>query len=188
MNRGARTSHCVELQSTETTRVRALGLLCALGALPLLAANPAVEPKFLGTFEKWSAYAVQGQKGKHCFVYGEPTEQKGKFTSRGKVSVTVSHRPADKVRNEVSFSAGYAFKPESQLEVLIDGNKKFMLFVDGGSAWAPDSQTDQELRKALVAGKKMVVTGFSSRGTKTTDTYSLSGTKAALERIDQECP
>ena len=185
MNRGART---VTRQSGKVqTRSRALGLLCAVGAVPLLAASP-VDPKFLGAFEKWSAYAVQGQKGKHCFVYGEPTEQKGKFKSRGKVSVTVSHRPADKVRNEVSFSAGYSFKPESQLEIVIDGNKKFMLFVDGGSAWAPDAQTDQDLRKAIVAGKKMVVVGTSTRGTKTTDTYSLSGTKAALERIDQECP
>lgn len=187
MNGGARPSRSGELRRTET-RGRALGLLCAVGALPLLAANPAVEPKFLGAFEKWSAYAVQAPKGKHCFVYGEPAEQKGKFKSRGKVSLTVSHRPADKVRNEVSFSAGYSFKPESQLEVLIDGTKKFMLFVDGGSAWASDAQTDQDLRKALVAGKKMVVTGVSSRGTKTTDTYSLSGTKAALDRIDQECP
>ena len=170
------------------SRTRAIRLLCALGAVPLLAASPAVEPKFLGTFEKWSAYAVQAQKGKHCFVYSEPSDQKGKYKSRGKVSVTVSHRPADKVRNEVSFSAGYSFKPDSQLEVVIDGTKKFMLFVDGGSAWAPDTQTDQDLRKAIVSGKKMVVTGRSSRGTKTVDTYSLSGTKAALDRIDQECP
>jgi hypothetical protein len=131
---------------------------------------------------------VQAPKGKHCFVYGEPADQKGKYKTRGKVSVTVSHRPADKVRNEVSFSAGYSFKPESQLEVVVDQSKKFLLFVDGGSAWAPDAQTDQDLRKAMVSGKKMVVTGSSSRGTKTVDTYSLSGTKAALDRIDQECP
>jgi hypothetical protein len=169
-------------------RTRALGLLCAAGAAPLLAASPVVEPKLLGTFEKWTAYAVQAPKGKHCFVYGEPADQKGKYKTRGKVSVTVSHRPADKVRNEVSFSAGYSFKPESQLEVVVDQSKKFLLFVDGGSAWAPDAQTDQDLRKAMVSGKKMVVTGSSSRGTKTVDTYSLSGTKAALDRIDQECP
>ena len=187
MTRGARTSHRSEPRRVEP-RARALRLLCALGALPLLAADPALEPKFLGTFEKWSAYAVQAKKGKHCFVYGEPADQKGKYKSRGKVSVTVSHRPADKVRNEVSFSAGYSFKPESQLEVVIDGTKKFMLFVDGGSAWAPEVQIDQDLRKAIVSGKKMVVTGSSTRDTKTIDTYSLTGTKAALDRIDQECP
>ena len=184
---GARTSPWGESPRRDS-RARALGLLCAVGAVPLLGASPVVEPKLLGTFEKWTAYAVQAPKGKHCFVYGEPADQKGKYKTRGKVSVTVSHRPADKVRNEVSFSAGYSFKPESQLEVVIDGNKKFLLFVDGGSAWAPDAQTDQDLRKAMVSGKKMVVSGASSRGTKTVDTYSLSGTKAALERIDQECP
>jgi hypothetical protein len=187
MTRGARTSPWGEWPRRDP-RTRALGLLCAVGAVPLLAASPVVEPKLLGTFEKWSAYAVQAPKGKHCFVYGEPADQKGKYKTRGKVSVTVSHRPTDKVRNEVSFSAGYSFKPESQLEVVIDGSKKFLLFVDGGSAWAPDVQTDQDLRKAIVSGKKMVVSGSSSRGTKTVDTYSLSGTKAALERIDQECP
>ena len=164
-----------------------LAVLCAVGAMPLLGAGTPLEPKLLGSFEKWGAYAVQAPKGKHCFVYGEPSDQKGNYKSRGKVSVTVSHRPGEKVRNEFSFSAGYAFKPDSQLEVVIDQSKKFMLFVDGGSAWAPDAETDQELRKALVSGKKMVVMGSSSRGTKTVDTYSLSGTRAALERIDQEC-
>jgi Invasion associated locus B (IalB) protein len=39
----------------------------------------------------------------------------------------------------------------------------------------------------LKAGKQMIVRGTSSRGTETTDTYSLSGFTAALAAIDKAC-
>jgi hypothetical protein len=41
---------------------------------------------------------------------------------------------------------------------------------------------------ALKKGSKLVVHGTSSRGTKTTDTYSLSGVTAAMDAIDKACP
>jgi len=41
---------------------------------------------------------------------------------------------------------------------------------------------------ALKAGSSLVVKGTSGRGTETTDTYSLSGTTAAMQAIDTACP
>jgi len=147
----------------------------------------AATPKLLGKFKDWKAYVVEGSDGKHCFVYSEPTDQKGDYSKRDKVSVSISHRVGADVRNEISFAAGYPFKSDSEVELSIDGSKKFKLFVDGESAWAPDAKTDAEIRKAIEQGSKMVVRGTSARGTLTTDTYSLSGTTAALDRIDREC-
>jgi len=39
----------------------------------------------------------------------------------------------------------------------------------------------------MKGGNRMVVYGTSSRGTKTTDTYSLSGFTAMKKRIDKAC-
>jgi hypothetical protein len=41
---------------------------------------------------------------------------------------------------------------------------------------------------AMRSGSTMSVQGTSSRGTVSTDTYSLSGVSAALDAIAKECP
>ena len=41
--------------------------------------------------------------------------------------------------------------------------------------------------EAMKRGTEMVVRGISSRGTRTTDTYSLSGVTAAMNEIDKAC-
>ena len=70
--------------------------------------------------------------------------------------------------------------------VRIDG-KTFRLFVDRDIAFARDSATDATLVEAMKKGSKMVVEGVSSRGTKTTDTYSLSGFSAAHRAATRAC-
>jgi hypothetical protein len=40
---------------------------------------------------------------------------------------------------------------------------------------------------AMRDGKQMVVKGVSSRGTKTTDTYSLAGVSQAYDAINEAC-
>jgi hypothetical protein len=54
-------------------------------------------------------------------------------------------------------------------------------------AWAADGAADLALSQAVRNGSKMVVTGESSRGTKTTDTYSLKGSTKAYEAISKAC-
>ena len=165
---------------------RALAIAAAASGLCAGSALAETEPTLLGKSKEWRAYVIGEGSAKTCFAYSEPVKEEGEYTRRGKVSVTVSHRPADKVKNEVSFVAGYEFKPDSQVDVNIDG-KKFNLFVDGGAAWTPDAKTDAQMRDALASGAKMIVRGRSARGTPTTDTYSLSGSTAALELIDKAC-
>jgi len=168
------------------TSWRALGALLPACAALWIAQPASAAPERLGQHQKWSAYVVKDEGANHCFAYSEPTKSEGKYATRGKVSISISHRPSDKVRNEVSFTAGYSFKPDSTLEVDIDG-KKFKLFVDGDSAWAETPAIDKALVAAIQSGKKMVARGTSERGTKTVDTYSLSGSTAAIEQIDKTC-
>ena len=120
-------------------------------------------------------------------LYRECAEEgRGKYTTRGDAHVLVTHRPADKVKGEVSVSAGYPYKEGKDAEADIDG-KKFKLFTRGENAWAYDAAEDRAMVAAMKAGKQLIVRGTSSRGTATTDTYSLSGFSAALAAIDKAC-
>ena len=67
------------------------------------------------------------------------------------------------------------------------GKRKFELFTSGDSAWARNKKDDANIVRAMRSGAKMIVTGVSSRGTKTKDTYSLSGISAAHRAIGKAC-
>jgi hypothetical protein len=70
---------------------------------------------------------------------------------------------------------------------LTIGGKKFSLFTDKDTAWAPDAATDKAVTEALAKAKRAVVKGTSSRGTATVDIYTLGGLPQALAAIDKTC-
>jgi invasion protein IalB len=153
----------------------------AISAIPASA-----QQKDLGTFGDWRA-VVDGSGNKRiCYIGSAPKKTEGKYTTRGETHFLVTDRPADKVKGEVSVAAGYAYKDGKDAEADVDG-KKFKLFTSGGNAWAYDAGADKAMVGALKAGKQLIVRGTSSRGTATTDTYSLSGFSAALAAIDKAC-
>ncbi|NIP75997.1 MAG: hypothetical protein GTN90_08450, partial [Xanthomonadales bacterium] len=61
------------------------------------------------------------------------------------------------------------------------GNSNFTMFTEGETAWAPSSDDDNALIAAFRKGANAKVEGTSTRGTKTVDTFSLSGFTAALD-------
>ncbi len=140
----------------------------------------------LGGAQGWQAYSDTEKGRKICYLVGEPSKSEPAGAKRSKVYASVTHRPADKVANEVSFNAGYLFKEGSDAELVIDG-RKFSLFTNKDGAWSRDAATDKALVDALAKGKQAVIKGVSARGTETTDTYSLAGLAQALQQIDKAC-
>ena len=110
---------------------------------------------------------------------GQPTE-----VQRGDIRLYVAYRPGQ--NGEVSFTGGYPFAPDSTVEVDV-GGRKFNLFTEGESAWTGSPSEDESLIGALRAGSSAVVTGRSSRGTTTKDTFSLSGITAATNTAKERC-
>ena len=99
----------------------------------------------------------------------------------------ITHRPSEKSFDVVNINAGYTYKPDSKVTVKI-GNKSYnRLFIDGDKAWAIDEAADKELVTAMKRGSRMIVTGTSSKGTLTKDTYSLSGFSQAYLAISGKC-
>ena len=158
-----------------------------LGLLLVTTAAAAQEPKSLGEFEKWGAYAA-GAKGQMiCYVTGAPQKSEGaESAKRGAAYVQIANRQKDKVKGELSVTAGYPYKPDSEAQLEID-NATFALFTKEEGAWARDVKTETQIVQAMRNGKRLVVRGVSARGTKTTDTYALTGFSAALNAINQAC-
>lgn len=140
----------------------------------------------LGGAQGWQAYSDTIRGGKVCYLVGEPSKSEPAGLKRGKIFASVTHRPAEKVANEVSFTAGYAFKEGSDAELAVDG-KKFSLFTNKDAAWSRDAATDKAVVQAMARGKEAVIKGTSARGTATSDVYSLAGFGQALALIDKAC-
>jgi invasion protein IalB len=166
-------------------RLLRFGLLClAFGAGAAIAQTQ--EPTPLGESGDWAAYSYETAGGKVCYVVSQPKESQPKNAKRDPVFFLITHRPGQKVRNEVSTIIGYPFKKESLVKIAVD-EKNFDLFTNGDGAWADTSNKDKQIVQTMKKGKTLSVKGTSLRGTQTTDTYSLEGLSAALEKIDAAC-
>ena len=146
----------------------------------------AAETRELGLFETWSAHMIIEGKARVCYIHGEPIHKRGKYKKRGPVFVQIAHRPLERTRNEVGFTAGYTYRKESEARVVID-RQRFVLFTDRETAWSRDAKSDTALVKAMMRGRRMRVRGSSARGTVTTDTYSLLGFTKAYRAIGKAC-
>jgi len=135
----------------------------------------------------WAAFKTDESTGPLCYIGAEPRKQEGDYSRRGETYLLVMHRPKLKENDVISVLAGYTYKAESQVQIRIDGKKAADLFTKDTHAWAYDEQSDKALVQAMKRGSSMVVTGTSSRGTLTTDTYSLSGFTAAYNDARKAC-
>lgn len=163
-------------------------LATALAAGSAAAAGPVP----LGTFSDWRAFKLEGGSNTICYALSEPKESQPRNVRRGKTYVMIANWPGRKVRHEVSVVAGYPYRDGSEVTLNVDGTR-YKLFTQNdsrkeGGAWVADRAVEARLVNAMKRGNSLIVTGTSSRGTLTTDTYSLAGVTAAIKAIDKACP
>tara|TARA_Y100000310_G_scaffold130585_1_gene129744 strand:- start:105 stop:689 length:585 start_codon:yes stop_codon:yes gene_type:complete len=176
------------------TGLFAFALLASLisGTTPARAS----EPKHIGSYTDWNAFTYDEKGGTVCYMVSAPQKAEGKYSKRGDIHVLVTHRKAEKSTGVVSIIAGYVYKKDSLVEVKV-GGKTLHLYSRDDKAWALDDKSnipdlayvahDRDVVRAMKRGLKMVVKGTSSRGTITTDTYSLTGFSAAYDAIGKAC-
>ena len=157
-------------------------LVCVLAGL----GAPASAGTSLSKHGDWEAFTGRESGKLVCYMGAVPTKSRGKYTKRGRTFLLITHRPAEQSKNVISLQAGYTFKKTSEVELAI-GETSFKLFTDEQWAFAADTATDNELVKSMIGGAALIVRGLSSRGTETTDTYSLKGFTAALKAIGKAC-
>jgi len=140
----------------------------------------------LSTHGQWTAYSYTDDSGQVCYMASEPRSARGKYTRRGDIFALVTHRPKENATDVISIVAGYPYKPNSDVNIKI-GSATFSLFTHGERAWNRDEDSDKKMVRAMIKGATMVVKGTSSRGTLTTDSYSLNGFTAAHNAITKKC-
>ena len=146
------------------------------------------EPTLLGQFGVWGAYTAAPGGKKVCYAIAKPTSSKTNPPNRPRdpAYAFISTRPSEKVVNEVSVNVGYPVKPGSDgaLEV---GNGSYAMYTQGDGLWIKNAAEEEKLVEAMRRGADMTVKAVSSRGTHTTDVFSLKGLTQALDRIGREC-
>ncbi len=142
--------------------------------------------KELAKYSDWSAFAEGEGKNLACMVVSKPKKSEGNYTRRGDVFAIVTHLPGQNKWNEFSIVAGYNYQSNSNPDITI-GDMKFQLFTSGSRAWSFSPSDDEKIIKYLKNSMKMKVLGTSSRGTITTDVFSLIGFSKAYKKINEEC-
>lgn len=167
---------------------RILGVFTMVIATSFAALPAIADPVEMLVEKDWGAYRYDNDGSRICFVSSVPTKSEGKYDpkNRGDIRVFVSHGPGKAERDVVQVIAGYRYKPQSDVTLTID-SKKFKLFTLEDRAYAESEEDDRRIIVLMKRGSKMTVVGTSSRGTKTTDTYSLSGFTKTKAVIDKTC-
>jgi len=142
--------------------------------------------QLLGQFTDWSAYTANAGSGKVCFAISQPKARAPEGLNRDPAYFFVSHRPGENIRNEVSVQVGFPLRPSSTIDMTV-GSAVFSLVTQDQRGWS-NGQDDAQIVEAMRGGSEMTVKSTSGRGNPTTDTYSLKGISAALDKIASECP
>jgi hypothetical protein len=155
-------------------------------------AAPALAQTRVDAKRDWSIFEAGEGGQKVCWIVSQPkssSAERGGQTvqvNRGDIFLMVAVRPADNVKNEVSFLSGYPFKEGSNVTVTV-GSNNYTLFTNGENAWTQSGAEDDQITAAFRAGSDARVVGESSRGTMTRDLFSLSGFTAALDSARERC-
>jgi invasion protein IalB len=162
--------------------------ICAF-AMPASAQKAKEQAVLLGQFGDWGAYKATPSGKPVCFALAKPTSAVTDPPGRNRdpAYAFVSTRPAEKVKNEVSIIVGYPQKPGVDATVTIDGSTRYTMYTQEDGAWVKNAAEEPQLVAAMRKGGELVMRSISSRGTKTTDTYSLKGISDALDKVAAEC-
>jgi hypothetical protein len=159
----------------------------AIAALGLsIGLAQAAAPTLLGTFEDWESYKNADARGAVCWAVTTPKAKEPATAKRDAIYFLITTWPKQGISNEPSVIIGYQFKDASPATVEV-GSDKFNFFTKADGAWLQSKQDEQRLIAAMRGAPELTVKGFSKRGTLTTDTYSLKGISAALDKMAEGC-
>jgi len=205
----------------------ALGLYLALAASGAAAAatkpsdkekndSAAAKPALVGTYGDWSVFQSESGKTRVCYALAQPKDRAPADLKRDPAYSFISERPAEGVRNEVSFIMGFdvaspsaapeakeAKEPKDAKDttgkkkdkknapispVAIIGEATFDLLPKGADLWVKNAAKESDLIAEMRKGAKLEIKAASKKGNVTTDTYSLAGFGMAIDRAMKDCP
>ena len=145
----------------------------------------AEEVKKIGKYKDWESMVVTEATGKVCFAQSSPILQAPKSNKRD-AKLFIAFRPAEKIIDEVSVTAGYEFN--SNTVTAQSGKNKFKFDIkEQGFAWITDFKIETRMISKMKKGSRIMITGYNQKGSQTIDHYSLLGFTKAYNTVKKAC-
>ena len=146
----------------------------------------AEEIKKIGKYKDWESLVITETTGKVCFAQSLPILQAPKSNKR-EAKLFIAFRPAEKIINEVSVTAGYEFNNNNSVTATSGKNKFKFDIKEQGFAWIADSKIEFRMIKRMKKGSRIMITGYNQNGSQTIDHYSLLGFTKAYNATKKAC-
>lgn len=158
------------------------------------AAAPAATPAAAGqgqamlleTAGKWQAFSSQQGRSKVCYALSKAESRLPANLKDVEGLLFVATRPAEGVRNEISFVLNFDLKEDVEHQAII-GSERFALVAKGQNMWLKNPAEEPRMLDSLRKGAGLEIKGTSKRGNPTADKYSLSGMSQAVKRAEDAC-
>ena len=121
-----------------------------------------------------------------CYIGSLPIKSDLPDTKKRGENYILVYKIIGSDENIVQVEAGYQYNLDEDIVVTIDNTSfKFYSTEDSSeTAWTDD---DVKVIYAMKKGLELVLSGYSSRGTITNDTYTLKGFTSAINKLNKDC-
>jgi len=192
-----------------------VGAVASADAAPKKAdkTDESAKPALVATFGDWNVFVGRAGKGRICYTLAQPKTREPASLKRDPGYAFISDRPAEGVRNEVSFIMGFDVSAGAEAEakgdvkaagkpsksdakskraiaapVVTVDETSFDLLPKGANLWVKNAARERALIAEMRKGSGLEIKAYSIKGNVSTDSYSLSGFSQALDRLQKECP
>ena len=142
--------------------------------------------KSIGKFKSWESFVLSQEGNKICFAQSIPIIRAPKKLKRKPSRLFVSFRPNENIKNEISVTTGYEFKPKAPVAAK-SGKKKYDLFSKGKFAWVVDNEDEAKLIGTMKKASRLMIIGNTDKGDQTTAHYSMMGFTKAYNTAKKSC-
>ena len=142
--------------------------------------------KSIGKFKDWESFVLSQEGSKICFAQSTPVVRAPKKLKREPSKLFVSFRPNENIKNEISVTNGYEFKPKAPVAAK-SGKKSYDLFSKGRFAWVVDNKDEAKLIVTMKRASRLMIIGNTNKGDQTTDHYSMMGFTKAYNTAKKSC-
>ena len=121
-----------------------------------------------------------------CYIGSLPINSDLPETKQRGDNYILVYRIIGSDENIIQVEAGYKYNLEKNINVKID-NTTFNFYSTEDSSETAWTNDDSKVIYAMKKGLDLTLTGESSRGTVTNDTYTLKGFTAAINKLNNNC-
>ena len=121
-----------------------------------------------------------------CYIGSSPIKSDLPETKKRGDNYILVYKIIGSEENIIQIEAGYNYNLDKKINVKID-NTNFDFYSTEDSSETAWTNNDNEVIYAMKKGLELTLTGESSRGTITNDTYTLKGFTKSVNLLNKDC-